>query len=129
LAFEAAAKAMLLRTLVIFIALQVSPALAGDLAVAGRVGYLSEWGITATVRNTANGRQSEFAGPLVMKHIGFCASNRTEEKSGEIRFWRTDSPTSTIEGVLTFADEQCTFETQTATHDGIMYCPTKVVSH
>ena len=118
-------RATLLIALIFFIALWASPACAGDVAVTGRVGYLSEWEITATAHAAATGRQTEFAGPLVMKHVGVCSPNGAVEKSGEIRFRRTGLPTARIEGTLTFAGEQCAFETRETTHEGIMRCPGK----
>ena len=117
--------AMALRASIVLIALWASPARAGDVAVSGHVGYLSEWEITATAHAMTNGGRKEFAGPLTMKHIGACAADGAVEKSGEIRFWRTGLLTSRIEGVLTLAGEQCAFETREATHEGIMKCPLK----
>jgi hypothetical protein len=118
-------KVMISRALILFIALWASPACAGDVKVTGRVGYLSEWEITATAHATTTGRRTEFAGPLVMKHIGVCTINGAVEKSGEIRFWRTGFLSSRIEGVLTLEDEQCTFEAREATDEGVMKCPRK----
>ena len=109
----------------LFIALWASPARAGDVAVTGRVGYLSEWEITATTHATAAGRRTEFVGPLVMKHDGLCAVNGPVEKSGEIRFWRTGLLSPEIAGVLTLGDKQCTFEAREATHNGLLKCPGK----
>jgi hypothetical protein len=109
----------------LFLVLWASPARAGEVAVTGRLGYLSEWEITATARPTATGRRKEFTGPLVMKHVGVCMPNGSVEKSGEVRFWRTGLLSSRIEGVLTFEDEQCSFEAQEATQEGLMQCPHK----
>ena len=113
-----------MRALIFFIALWALPARAGDVAVTGRVGYLSEWEITATAHATATGRRTEFTGPLMMKHIGVCTINGPVEKSGEIQFRRTGFLSSWIEGRLTFADEQCTFRVRDGTtHVGVMECP------
>ncbi len=112
-----------LRVSIVFIALGAYPACAADVAVTGRAGYLSEWEITATAHTTTTGRRTEFAGPLVMKHDGACAVNGPVEKSGEIRFWRTGFFSPRIEGVLTLAGEECTFEAREATHEGVMQCP------
>jgi hypothetical protein len=115
----------LLRASIFLIALWASPARAGDVAVSGRIGYLSEWEITATAHATEAGGRKEFAGPLVMKHDGACAVNGPVEKSGEIRFWHTGLLSPGIAGVLTWAEEQCTFEARDATHNGVMKCPGK----
>ena len=109
-----------MRALIFFIALWVLPARAGDVAVTGRAGYLSEWEITATAHAT----RTEFAGPLMMKHVVVCTINGPVERSGKIEFRRTGFLSSWIEGRLTFADEQCTFRVRDGTtHEGVMECP------
>ena len=117
--------ATLSRALILIIALWVSSAHAGEVAVTGHLGYLSEWEIAARAHATGESRQAEFAGPMVMKHVGACSPNGVVEKSGEIRFRRTGLLTSKLEGLFTLEDEQCTFETREATHEGIMKCPNK----
>jgi hypothetical protein len=107
------------------VALWAFPAHAADVAVTGQVGYLYEWEITAKAHVTVTGGRTEFAGPLVMKHIGTCSPNGAVERSGEIRFWRAGLISSRIEGVLTLADEQCAFEAREATHEGVLKCPRK----
>jgi hypothetical protein len=109
---------------IFLMALWALPARAGDVAVTGQAGYLSEWEITATAHATTTGQRTEFAGPLVMKHVGVCTINGPVEKSGEIQFRRTGFLSSWIEGRLTFADELCTFRLRDgAPHEGIMECP------
>ncbi|MFZ1885763.1 MAG: hypothetical protein WAU53_19710 [Rhodoplanes sp.] len=113
-----------MRALIFFIALWALPARAGDVAVTGRAGYLSEWEITATAHATATGRRTEFTGPLMMKHVGVCTINGPVKKSGKIEFRHTGFLSSWIEGRLTFADEQCTFRVLAGTtHVGVMECP------
>jgi len=114
-----------LRALMFFTAPWASPAFAGDMVVTGRVGYLSEWEIAATARATGTGQLTEYAGPLVAKHVGSCTPNGSVEQSGEIRFRRTGFLSSRIEGVLTLWDEQCAFEVRAATHEGLVKCPNK----
>lgn len=117
--------AALSSALIVFGAVWSGAAHAGDdVAVTGRAGYLSEWEVTGKAHATTAGQQTEFAGPLVMKHIGLCTTNGPVEKSGEIRFRRTGFLTSRIEGQLSFADEKCTFTAREGTtYDGIMQCP------
>jgi len=111
------------RTLIVLAALP-SSANAGDVAISGRAGYMSEWEITASAHATTPGRQTDFAGPLVMKHVGLCTTNGPVEKSGTIRFSRKGFISSAIEATLTFGDEQCTFvATGGNTLVGIMQCP------
>lgn len=106
-------------------ALWAHEAVAGDVAVSGRVGYLSEWEITATARATSAGRRTEFVGPLVMKHTGACMPSGFVEKPGEIRFWRTGVFSAGIQGVLSVGDERCAFEARQGTGEGLLRCPGK----
>ncbi len=108
------------RSLAFFIALGANPAFAGDILVTGRLGYMSEWEIAATVHPTGIGQLTEYAGPLVAKHVGLCTPNGSAEKLGEIRFRRLSSK---IEGVLMLWDVQCTLEARVATNEGLMKCP------
>lgn len=114
-----------LKALIVFAALWASAAHAADVAVTGRLGYMSEWEVAATARATETGRRAEFAGPMVLKHIGVCSPNGAAEKSGEIRFRRTGLLSSRIEGVFTFEDQKCTFEARDGTDEGLMTCPNK----
>jgi hypothetical protein len=108
----------------IFVALWIVPAHAGDVAVTGRAGYLSEWEVTGKAHATMIGQRTEFTGPLVMKHVGLCTPNGPVEKSGEIRFRHTGFLSARIEGLLTFAGEQCTFSASAGTtYEGVMQCP------
>jgi hypothetical protein len=103
-----------------------SPAAAGamEVAVTGQAGYLSEWEVTARARQITNGSRVEYAGPLVMKHVGLCTADGPVEKSGEIRFRRTGLMVSGIEATLSFGEERCTFAGSGAkTYDGVMHCP------
>lgn len=108
-----------------FIALLASPACASDVVVTGRLGYTSEWEIAARAHPVGTGGSAEFAGPLVIKHVGVCSPNGSVEKLGEIRFRRTGFLSSRIEGVLSLENEQCTFEAREATQEGVMKCPNK----
>ena len=94
---------------IVVLAVLPSSAGAGDVAISGRAGYMSEWEITASAHATTAGRRTEFAGPLVMKHVGLCTANGPLEKSGTIKFWRTGFISSGIEATLTFGNKRCTF--------------------
>jgi hypothetical protein len=112
-----------IRAPIFFIALWVSPANAGDVTVTGHIGYMSEWEIAATAHATGTGRLTEYAGPLVAKHVGACTPNGSAEKTGEIRFRRTGFLSPRIEGVFTLWDKQCTFEALVTTHEAVAKCP------
>jgi hypothetical protein len=111
------------KALMVFVALWAIPAYADDVAVTGRAGYLSEWEVSGKAHATT-GRRTEFAGPLVMKHVGLCTTNGPVEKSGEIRFRHAGILSSRIEGLLTLGGEKCTFTARGGTtYDGVMQCP------
>jgi hypothetical protein len=112
------------RSIVVLVALSNPAGAADDVVITGRAGYISEWEITARAYATTTRQRTEFAGPLVMKHVGLCTINGPVEKSGEIRFRRIGFISSGIEATLTFGDEQCTFTANGGdTLDGIMQCP------
>ena len=71
--------------LIAFSALAV-PARSQSLQVTGYAGVLGEWELTANVvEKEASHRAREYAGPLTMKHVGWCTQEGPEEKTGEIR--------------------------------------------
>lgn len=55
--------------------------------LSGRLGYLGEWEVAATLSENRGGpaRLRSYEGPLRMKHIGLCAPGEATEKSGHIR--------------------------------------------
>jgi tetratricopeptide (TPR) repeat protein len=63
-----------------------TPAGAQSLQVIGYSGYLGEWELTATVTENVSGHTKEYSGPLTMKHVGVCAQNGPEEKTGKCVF-------------------------------------------
>jgi hypothetical protein len=110
--------------LVVALAVLPAPAEAADVIITGRAGYMSEWEISGRVSATTPRRPAEFAGVLVMKHVGLCTTSGPVEKSGEIRFRRVGFISTGIEATLTFSGEQCTFTANGGdTLDGIMQCP------
>jgi hypothetical protein len=92
-------------------------------SVTGQAGILGEWELVATVAEQADGERREWAGPLSMKHVGFCSADGPEERTGELRLVVSDPPveasaTLTIEGTI------CTFRGRlNGAYDGIMTCP------
>lgn len=99
-------------------------ALAGDMAVTGKLGFMGEWEVKASARDLATGRRAEFSGPLTLKHIGLCSVNGPIEKSGEIRLRRAGLIWSSIEATLSFDGKQCTFAARgTKTYEGTLQCP------
>ena len=72
--------------LVILLMASAAPAHATSMQVTGKLGYLSEWEIAATVDEHASAGTKEFSGPLVLRHVGVCTPGRPVEMSGEIRY-------------------------------------------
>ena len=97
---------------------------AGPAEVIGKLGYLSEWEVVATVTERVADGKKEFAGPLTVRHVGTCTTGRPAEMVGEIRYrlsgWIKPRMTATlaIDGV------ECGFEGNLSeTYDGVMSCP------
>jgi hypothetical protein len=53
---------------------------AGSIQVAGKLGYLSEWEISAEV--TPDARKKEFSGPLTIRHTGVCTPGTDHRNVG-----------------------------------------------
>jgi hypothetical protein len=92
-------------------------------SVTGQAGVLGEWELTATVAEQADGIGRRWAGPLSLKHIGFCNADGPEEKSGELRLQVSDPPGEAT-AMLTIEGTACTFHGRfKGAYDGIMTCP------
>src|SRR5687768_8509255 len=61
---------------------------AETLQVLGQAGVLGEWEITALMSSTEIGPRRQFAGPVLMKHVGMCSVDGPEQKTGEMRLER-----------------------------------------
>lgn len=77
-----------------------APAQAQPVQVTGKLGYLSEWEIAATVTEHASPGKKEFSGPVIVRHVGVCAPGRPVEMSGEIRYQITGWTTSRMKATL-----------------------------
>src|SRR5215813_14360207 len=67
----------------------LAPAQSADLA--GKLGYLSEWELSAKVAPQGTAANREFVGPLTLRHVGVCAPGHPVEMAGEIRYRITGS--------------------------------------
>ena len=113
-----------MRAVVLAIALLAPGAATGaeTLQITGQAGFLGEWELTANVTTQGEGRVRDFSGPVVMKHVGICAADGPEEKTGEIKFQMT-TPASRIKATLLIEGRQCTYSgLLSATHRGTMEC-------
>lgn len=109
-----------------FLALALVPvaAQADDMAVTGKLGFMGEWQIKATARETTAGRHAQFSGPLTLTHVGLCTANGPVEKAGAIQLRRAGLIWSSIEATLSFDGKQCTFAARgTKTYEGTLQCP------
>jgi hypothetical protein len=92
-------------------------------AVAGQAGLLGEWELTATVTEQTDGTAYQWAGPLNLKHVGFCSADGPEEKTGELRLHVSDPPGEAI-ATLIIEGTICAFSGRLKdAYDGIMTCP------
>jgi hypothetical protein len=114
------------RTLLLLIALGAlaTPARSEPLQVTGYVGVLGEWELTATV--TTGGvspRTRQYAGPLTMKHVGWCTQEGPEEKSGEIRL-QISTLSSRLKATVSVDGVDCTYRASLSdSYIGMMECP------
>jgi hypothetical protein len=92
-------------------------------SITGQSGILGEWELTATVAEQAGDVGWRWAGPLSMKHIGFCSADGPEERTGEMRL-RISDPPGEATAMLTIEGTACTFHGRLkGAYDGVMTCP------
>jgi hypothetical protein len=96
------------------------PAAAQTRAVAGQFGVLGEWDLTATVTKQPAGH---WAGPVRMRHVGYCTVEGPEEKTGELQLSLAE-PRGRINGTLLIDELACTFSARLKDgYDGTLRCP------
>ena len=113
-----------MRALILLIVLGAlaTPAQAQSLQVIGYAGVLGEWELTATVTEKASRRTKEFSGPLTMKHVGVCAQDGPEEKTGEMRF-QISASSSRLNATLSIAGVECIYSGRLSdSYTGTMNC-------
>jgi hypothetical protein len=65
----------------------------------------------------------EYSGPLTMKHVGLCAQDGPEEKTGEMRF-QISAISARLNATLSVAGVVCTYSGRLSdSYDGTMSCP------
>jgi hypothetical protein len=104
--------------------LLATPAAARTAEVAGTIGYLSEWEVSATVSERVVAGQREFAGPLTLLHVGLCTTGgRPVEMAGEIRFRSTGWVNRRMEATLVLDGKECGFTGSVGdTVNGVLAC-------
>lgn len=97
-----------------------SVALAQSYSASGRVGYLQEWEMKASLAKTVTSRGQDFYGPVTLRHVGICSVNGVEEKSGVVRLTVSRSG---IEGTLAMEDDSCRIVASAArSYSGLLNC-------
>ena len=103
-----------------------APARSESLQVTGYAGVLGEWELTATVGSApaaTSQRTREYAGPMTMKHVGWCTQDGPEEKTGEIRL-QISTLSSRLKATVSVAGVKCTYRASLSdSYTGMMECP------
>src|SRR5260370_14068893 len=95
-----------------------------SLQVSGYGGVRGEWELTATVATERESQRTrEYAGPLMMKHVGWCTQEGPEEKTGEIRL-QISTLSSRLKATVSVAGVECTYRASLSdSYTGKMECP------
>ena len=100
----------------------LTPAQSTELA--GKLGYLSEWEITAKVSPQGAAASRVFSGPVTVRHIGVCAPGHPVEMAGEIRYRITGWLSRRMEATLVLDGTECGFEGKLGqAYEGVLSCP------
>ena len=115
-----------MRALLLLIAFSAlaAPARSQSLQVTGYAGVLGEWELTANVvKKEASQRTREYAGPLTMKHVGWCTQEGPQEKTGEIRL-QISTLSSRLKATVSVAGVECIYRASLSdSYTGMMECP------
>jgi hypothetical protein len=91
--------------------------------VTGKLGYMTEWEVSAKVSEGVSSGKVEFSGPLTVRHIGVCNHNGPVEMSGEIHYQITGWITRRMKATLFIDGTKCSFVGKLSrTYDGVISC-------
>ncbi len=109
--------------LAVLIAAAGSSAQAQSLQLSGKFGFLSEYELTGRLESHVIGAgETEFLGPLTIKHIGLCTHDGPDEVQGKMRLQRIDA--TRVSATLSFEGKECTFRGRMSESDvGVLVCP------
>jgi hypothetical protein len=108
---------------VILIVAMAEPAQGESARVTGKIGYLSEWEVTAKVTENLSAGKKQYSGPLTVRHVGVCTTGRPAEMSGEIRYQITGWVKPRMKATMSLDGVECGFEgSLSETYDGVMSC-------
>ena len=100
-----------------------SPAELAAMEFLGQAGVLGEWELTGNLTRSGSGAGREFSGPLTMKHVGICAQDGPEERTGEIRLHLIGRSESRLTAKLVLDGVPCTYTARkTDAYEGTMSC-------
>lgn len=89
----------------------------------GQAGVLGEWELTGNLVHSGSVARKEFSGPLTMKHVGICAPDGPEERTGEIRLHLIGRSESRLTAKLVLDGVPCTYSARkTDAYEGTMIC-------
>jgi hypothetical protein len=95
----------------------------GAMELLGQAGVLGEWELTGNLTEGPSGPSKEFFGPLKMKHVGICAQDGPEERTGEIRLQLADGSESRVRAELVLEGVRCMYSAhKTHAYEGTMSC-------
>ena len=97
-------------------------ALAQSHSVSGKVGYLQEWEMKASLARKVTSSGEDFSGPVTLRHVGLCSVNGVEEKSGTVRL-TVPARGSAVEGTLAMKDDNCRITASASkSFSGVLNC-------
>lgn len=106
---------------VIVAAVCAHAAQAQPLQLTGKFGYLGEYEISANLAADPGAR--DYAGPLIVRHVGLCSHDGPQQMSGEITLHRANA-TAPVKATLLFDGRRCTFSgSLSETAIGELVCP------
>jgi hypothetical protein len=100
-----------------------TPSIPPSLQIEGYVGHLGEWELTAALSRHEAHTDSDLAGPMMIKHVGFCSKDGPEIKTGAMKI-RRSRLSSSIDVKLQIDGVWCTHSGDLSdAYIGTMVCP------
>jgi hypothetical protein len=94
-----------------------------SMQIVGYAGHLGEWELTATLARSDQRAVSDLAGPMKMKHVGFCSQDGPEEKTGAMQI-RLSRLSSSVEVKLLIDGVECSHSGDLSdAYIGTLVCP------
>jgi hypothetical protein len=114
-----------MRTFLIFIAwaaLAVPVRAQSVLQLYGKTGYLGEYELSGTVSEQSANAGRQYAGPLLIRHIGLCTHTGPQETVTQIKL-QIERPSQRVMVAMVFDGVECTYRgLLTESYHGFMDC-------